>query len=635
MKLASFDIFDTTLIRKCGKPETIFYLLGMQLFAENEEKANAFITWRKQAEHEACKKKNTLNIQIGQIYENFEEKSFYINKDDAFLLEKKIEQENLIVNPSIKKLIEQKRRDGYIICFISDTYLDSAFLREILTFYNIIKEQEEIYVSCEWKKRKSTGELFEVVKEKYNPNKWEHYGDNKNSDYKRPQKFGIKSHLINTEYTEAEKYIENKYKYHRFYNSISLFIGIQRATRIVMGNDSFAEIGADFVAPTYIAYVTHILKQAKGRGIKRLYFLNRDGYILLKIAEMLQSDYLDIEMKYLFISRKAIAAASLTQVEPYLLIETLNPQTLIGKKVNDLLSCLQLNPNNLAEKGITFFYNRITNTDEANDFINKLFYNPITSEWEKKIKQDRELIKCYLKQEGVTDGEKSAMVDLGWYGSTRLMLNRILKHYGYSSIPFFYFATTDNVLSLKYGAYFTYMPYRLIKKNGLMHTMEHYCSASPHNSVKSFKKEDNRIIPIEEHLEITQDYLQIIEGNINAAKQILSFMNGIKLDDILDLIQTDYWILMKEQNIKMNLEAFKAVGNISANPNKKEFFVKKMSFTEIMRYALEGKRITEFDRASVSLTCNLYWRKKIFTLHDYSHKLRQFAYLKYMTYKQK
>ena len=35
MKLASFDIFDTTLIRKCGVPENIFYLLSKYLYPEN------------------------------------------------------------------------------------------------------------------------------------------------------------------------------------------------------------------------------------------------------------------------------------------------------------------------------------------------------------------------------------------------------------------------------------------------------------------------------------------------------------------------------------------------------------------------------------------------------------------------
>ena len=38
MKLASFDIFDTTLIRKCGKPGNIFYILAHKLYPSDKAK---------------------------------------------------------------------------------------------------------------------------------------------------------------------------------------------------------------------------------------------------------------------------------------------------------------------------------------------------------------------------------------------------------------------------------------------------------------------------------------------------------------------------------------------------------------------------------------------------------------------
>lgn len=46
MKIASFDIFDTTLIRKCGKPQNIFYLLAQKLFYHNTELQKEFVIWR-------------------------------------------------------------------------------------------------------------------------------------------------------------------------------------------------------------------------------------------------------------------------------------------------------------------------------------------------------------------------------------------------------------------------------------------------------------------------------------------------------------------------------------------------------------------------------------------------------------
>lgn len=635
MKLASFDIFDTALIRKCGKPENIFYLSAKQMFANDEMKGEAFVAWRKQAEQEACRRHKTKNVTIVQIYQGFDEQGFGQTAAFAIEIERKTEKENLQANPAIKEIMEEKRSFGYRICFISDMYLDAAFLKEVLIEQKLILPEEEIFVSCEWDARKSTGSLFKQVKDKYRPSLWEHYGDNRMSDYRIPRKQGIRAFTVNTNYTDAEIYVENKYKYHRIYNKVSLFVGFQRAARLVAGNDSFAEIAADFVSPAYIIYTSYVLKQAKERGIKRLYFVNRDGYILQKIAEMLQMDYPDIEIKYIFISRKAITAASLIQADPKRLIETLNPQTLIGKKVSDLLSYLQIDPKALAEKGITFVYDRITNRDESDDFTNKLFHSEFTPEWEERIRQDRELFKRYLEEEGVTDNEKAAMVDLGWYGSTRLMLNRLLNHYGYASIPFFYFAAADNALPFKYGPYLTFMPYQLIRNSGLMPVFECYCSASPYHSVKQFKEEDGRIVPIEEDRALSSDYLRIVETNIRVVKQILSFMKGIELDDVLELLQTDYWILMKEQRIKINLEAFKAVGDMSGNPNRKEVFVKKMSLMETIRYAFEGKRITEFDRASLSLTYNPFWRRRLFALHDYSHKLRRLVYSKYISYKQK
>lgn len=53
MKLVSFDIFDTVLIRKCGLPENIFYLLANRLYLDNRALREAFLLWRRQAEQQA------------------------------------------------------------------------------------------------------------------------------------------------------------------------------------------------------------------------------------------------------------------------------------------------------------------------------------------------------------------------------------------------------------------------------------------------------------------------------------------------------------------------------------------------------------------------------------------------------
>jgi len=42
MRLATFDIFDTTLVRICGVPDAIFGLMAMELWPDSESSRTAF-----------------------------------------------------------------------------------------------------------------------------------------------------------------------------------------------------------------------------------------------------------------------------------------------------------------------------------------------------------------------------------------------------------------------------------------------------------------------------------------------------------------------------------------------------------------------------------------------------------------
>jgi len=633
MNLASFDIFDTILIRKCGRPENIFYLMARRLFPEDEPRGAAFIAWRKRAEEIACKKNNSANISFHQIYESFDEKDFNLKKEYVSNMEKEIEWENLITNPEVENSIKRKRIEGYHICFISDMYLDSVFLKHIFEKNDIILPEEEIFVSCEHNSRKSTGKLFEIVRAKLNPDKWEHYGDNYISDYKYPKKMGIQASQVDTGYTKAEELLLNKYKYYRFQSELSIYIGFQRAARIVGGDNSFSEIAADFVAPVYISYILFVLEQARKYQIKRLYFVNRDGYLLMKIAEMFIQEYPEIEIKYIFISRKAIAPASFIRLDPDLLVEIMNPQTLIGRKVTELLSYLDINREHLSEMGIGFKYERITNSTDANDFTDKIFHSEYTPFWEKKIKQSRKIFRQYLDQEGVTDGVNSAMVDLGWYGSTRLMLNRFLEYNNYPHIPFFYLSAADNAIAYKYGTYFSYIPYRLIENSGLMALMEHYFSACPYNSVISYTEQNDKIVPVFNKQHTQGDgYARIISENIEVTERIISYMKeviNLRFESILDLVSIDYSQIMRDQSVKINLVACTVIENKWDTGGSSQYIVKKLNLVETMRYAMLGSRITAFDKASVTFTYGT-GLKGLFFFNKYSDKLRRYLYRKYM-----
>ena len=78
MKLASFDIFDTTLIRRCGKPENIFYLMAERLYPNDKVAQDGFVEWRKKRPMVVSSMRNEKlgmrNVEVGleEIYERLQ-----------------------------------------------------------------------------------------------------------------------------------------------------------------------------------------------------------------------------------------------------------------------------------------------------------------------------------------------------------------------------------------------------------------------------------------------------------------------------------------------------------------------------------------------------------------------------------
>ena len=134
MKLASFDIFDTALIRKCGLPENVFYLLASKLFPEEAAMQEDFLLWRRGAEQRAKERVGDQEVRLADIYADRCLASYGVySAAELQAAERAMEAGLLVGLPSTRKLIEEKRAQGYTICFISDMYLDSALLADIGT----------------------------------------------------------------------------------------------------------------------------------------------------------------------------------------------------------------------------------------------------------------------------------------------------------------------------------------------------------------------------------------------------------------------------------------------------------------------------------------------------------------------
>lgn len=622
MKLASFDIFDTVLIRKCGKPENIFYLLAHHLYPDDEAKRENFIQWRRRAESQVARRKKERETTITDIYTNNGEESFgEYTPTQLIEAEKSVESENLTANPAIKAAIEQCRAEGKTICFISDMYLDSYFLSQVLKREGCLVGNEKVYVSCEEEARKSTGALFDKVRAYLTPSKWEHYGDHPISDVKNAQKRGINAIWIRTTgYTETEKLLSKQ----SF--ELSCLAGLQRTARITAGNNAYATLAADFVAPAYIPYVQFVLNKAKEQGIKRLYFLSRDSYILQRIAEGVQDKYPDIEFKYLFVSRKALLLPYLQKPTAEKFIAVQDKQTLVGKYVEELLSSLGTSNTEFKEKFATEFeYDRITNKQQEKDFLCKLFgeKSNFRQQLQEVASKKRKLLNAYFSQEGIFDGTASAMVDVGWLGTTRLMINSILKEGGHKETQFFYYGVRGDVLDEIHGKYYSYNNAQELSTE-LTTLIENYFSASPYPSTIGYEKTEKGIVPIFKQGEKYKEN-KIIAANVQGcgiiAKElaITGLQSPSLLKDWSKQAATDILSLkQKDINLLPLCEAELFDG---------KDFVKRLNIKELLNIMLLGGRCTAFDKGSIRLTVGGQCFPFIWNICRLTGNIRRFLYL--------
>lgn len=626
MNLASFDIFDTVLIRKCGRPGNIFHLLAQKLYPDDEAKKVAFIQWRRQAEGRVASRIKGRETTIASIYTDADV-AVFSNYTPAQLIEaeKETESENLIANPAVKSIIEKCRNEGKTVCFISDMYLDSEFLSRVLKREGCLIGNEKVYVSCEEGARKSTGSLYDKIRSYLNPTHWEHYGDHPVSDVKRAKGKGIKATLIETAFTESEKHLADNSKQHGY--ELSCLAGLQRAARIANGNNAYDALAADFVAPAYIPYVQFVLEKAKEQGIKRLYFLSRDSYILQKIAEQMQGEYPGIELKYLFVSRKALLLPYLQEPTTARFLAVQDKQTLLGKYVKELLNSLATSSTELKEKFATKFeYSRITSKQQEEDFLNKIFgeKSKFRNHLKKTATEKRELLNAYFAQEGLFDDCEKAMVDVGWLGTTRLMINSILRDEKQKDAQFFYYGVRGDVLDNSHGVFYNYFtPQELSTELTTM--VENYFSASPYPSTTGYRVENGKVIPtFKEDSAIKSN--KIIDANIAACTYIageISHTATLKADMLRAWCKraTETMLALKHCDIDLN-----PLRNAEVFDGKP--FVKILSTKELLNIMLLGGRCTAFDKASIKLTTGRLFGTA-WKICRITGKIRRFLYLRF------
>lgn len=682
MKLATFDIFDTCLIRKCGKPEVVPHLVALKLWPDDEMIRQEYIIARKQAAQKAG-----TNATIKDIYSQGVLLCFpNYSSDELMQAEMDMESDMLVANNNplpIKKLpkpvrkvlhnsfynssplpgdrgsnlsdsitlqtlITLLRQEGWTIKFLSDMYLPSSFLESILIREGFISPLpngggeggEAVIVSCEWGERKDTGRLYKKVRDRLQPEKWIHFGDNQFSDVKQAKKKGIKAIKIKSGYSIAEKSITKLNNTNLNGWQLKFLTGLSRAYRITKGNTPVNILAGDFTAPIFISFVLNLLKQAKEKRIKKLYFLSRDGYIMQKVAESLPHD--GIELKYLFVSRRALMRAFLSVDTERRYMQIADRQSLITRSVDHLLWQLQLTRDQLeTDFGITFNYTKILNKEQERDFLYKLFHHTYFTPWLlSKFKEDAKITKQYLIQEGFTPESigKIAMVDIGWLGTTRLMINEIISSNSplpsnshnssnsYNSILTYYLGVREDIYPRFFGDFSSFFNLGQLDTNATS-LLENYFCASPYPSTIGYKKIGEAIVPVfPEGKKFKEN--EVIKANIGSATTIGKWIQQyIEFLDPCILFQWAFFSLEFISKLKGNLDLSPLIIASEFDDGK---LVKKLSPKELINIVVFGGRSTAFDFGSLYISTKPKLAQRLWMIKRFSGKIRRYIYKKFI-----
>lgn len=576
MKLASFDIFDTTLIRRFGNPKAINYLIEG---AHNEG-------------------------------------------DDK---ERKVEYDNLTLNPEIGKLIETKREEGFHIAFISDMYLDGFFLTGILKREGCYKEGDSVYISCDHNARKDTGTLYDLVRNELKPAKWEHYGDNFNSDFKMAQKKGVGAVLYKSPFTEFEEKL-GKSKEVAY---SPLFAGLSRAGRMKTGSNAHSALAADFVSAAYIPYIVKVRDWVREQHINNIYFLSRDSYVLMKGYEALVDGDVNVpELHYLFVSRRSLLLPYMhlagTDLSSHYL-SAMDHSSIKGGKVTSLLKALGTSEEELETLGIKLNFTKIHNSDEQELFLANVLNGAYQSLLKERAEVAYKLLVEYFKQEGLLTSENAALVDIGWLGTSRKMINAILENEGCKKAVFYYYGIRKDAIPENFGKFYYYLEPGELSTEGTT-LIENYYSASPYATTIGYcRNTENKIEAVFPDKAV--NYAKVVsKHNEDAISYMIKVLKEWGITEKEDALKKWSIFAMDEilaQKVNIDITPLTLSDDFDS-----QSFVRKMTTGEMVRYSLLGQHITAYDKASLRYSCN---NRLMFNmlchLHQISECIRRKLYL--------
>ncbi len=449
--VVSFDIFDTALLRYVDHPVDVFFHLSQHPAFKAHRFAKPIFHQRIEAEGMARKMVfailNSSEVNLLEIYQVFCDLNG-ISRDYAeefVAAEEQIELDLCIACRPIQRLAEEASSFGKRVLFVSDTYHTAEFLLRLLRDIGYNVEPEDIFASSVARKSKQSGDLFPEVLAAVGiaPDRVLHVGDHPVSDYAKALSAGINAilHAHKASRESADLFALSKAQGRksddRSLGQTSIVRGMLRAADQAAearghGDDFWWMFGYRSAGPLTVGFCQWLEQSLRSDGIEHACFLMRDGELLFQVYQFLFGDDPSACSASRLDSSRRAMLLPVVEFAPMFAIPSLFAG--IGvRPVREYLERLEIAADSFEREallaGFTSLDERIDGRFETKRLMQFFVQQPVLRALIARGNREREALAAFLKEQGVLDHSRVALVDLGWTGTIHkclhVLLNRI------------------------------------------------------------------------------------------------------------------------------------------------------------------------------------------------------------------
>lgn len=420
----SFDVFDTLIFRPFSRPADLFF------FLEEKVKYPCFRTIREEVEARGRtmlqKKKRHSEITLEDIYDLLSVETG-LDQEKVMKLELELEETFCFANPYMLQVVMELTKYDKRMIITSDMYLGGTHIKELLRQCGY-PEFGAYYVSCDYGKSKSKGDLYEFVKESEarlhckEKISFIHVGDNQIADVQQAKEHGVKAIYYPNINSVGEEYRPQDM------SAIlgSIYRGLVNA-HIHNGSKKYTreyEYGYIYGGLLVTGYCQFIHTYVRQNNMDKILFLARDGYVLKKAYEQLYPAETE-KGAYVYWSRLAGTKLAAGHYKYDYFQKFLFQKVNQGYTIKSMLKTME------AEDMLEGMSRqlRLEESEEVTDRNVMKIWSYLAENWDLLLGHYTEQLeagKRYFKT--ILTGCKSAVaVDVGWAGSGVVSLNYVVN----------------------------------------------------------------------------------------------------------------------------------------------------------------------------------------------------------------